>query len=189
MHTTTVTWPFPGSSSIRPMGQQYESFVLWAVGIGDPCAREDVFRFWRDQVEIGSPQVGELLAAVAAALPADDMWRTLDESSAGSFAAWWDDCFPGDDDTYWGARLAPVPTENEVAVIRWAFTQPMFAAAEPPSTWRHQDVEWAVRSLLARFRTLEPGIDIREFLLDCAQGAWDVVERRAAAPAASPEIG
>lgn len=121
--------------------------------------------------------MGQLLAIVAAALPADDAWRSRTVEDAGVFNAWWGDCYPADDDGHWGARLAPVPAADEIEVILWALTREQFACDTPPA-WEIMSVEWAVRCLLARFRALEPGVEIREYMLDCVEGAWAIASKK-----------
>ena len=162
-----------------PETDERATAILWAVSLADPLARRGDTQRWRDAMlpNMVTGFMGELLAGVAVAITPDDPWRDLDETAADDHQTWWSDCYPDDDPNYWAAYLAPVPTRTEFAVMSWALTNLPGSAGIPPA-FTIEDIEVAIKVLLARFRAEEPGIDIREFMVDVAEAAWALAKAK-----------
>ena len=161
----------------------HDSFVVWATSLADPFAPTDVVGRVRQEVVgdvaadphgLTAGAVAELLASCGAVIDRGDVWRQLPASGS---ADWWADFYPEGGYFPVARQLAPVPTREQVAVIRFALDQQVGSADTLPP-FDIADIEAACKCLIARFRAEEPGIEVREFAFDVAEAAWSLAELR-----------
>lgn len=179
-----------GRPSPPPKGNQNmndDTTTAWAAHLMDPCALYG--SEWRAAVDPSSRLVGTFVSIVAAALDPNDPWNKLGSAQADDFDAWWGDILdrPTNLEPVFeplsniGSLLAPVPNVESARIIDWATKQGDEGYAIPFAT-TIDAVEHALKCLAARFREVEPGIELREFFYGSVTAAVGLVRFRELMP-------